>query len=169
MRAGTLLDVAVAHFAAGDGGFFDTADDAEALVSRPRDPADNASPSGRRRWCTRCSGTRHSPARASTGRWRRRALTSVVEIARKAPRFAGWSLAGAEAALSGPVEMAVVGADGDPARADLARVARAASLPGSVVVVAAPGGTGIPLLRDATWSTGAPRRTSAATWSASGR
>ncbi len=45
-RARTLLDVAVARFAAGDGGFFDTADDAEALVSRPRDPTDNASPSG---------------------------------------------------------------------------------------------------------------------------
>jgi uncharacterized protein YyaL (SSP411 family) len=70
----------------------------------------------------------------------------VVEIARKAPRFAGWSLAAAEAALSGPVEIAVVGADDDPGRAELARVAREASLPGSVVVVAAPGVTGIPLL-----------------------
>ncbi len=41
-----LLDVALAHFAADDGGFHDTADDAEALVARPRDPSDNASPSG---------------------------------------------------------------------------------------------------------------------------
>ena len=146
MRARTLLDVAVAHFAAGDGGFFDTADDAEGLVSRPRDPADNASPSG-------LSSLVHAllgyAALTGSGEHRslaERALTSVVEIARKAPRFAGWSLAGAEAALSGPVEIAVVGADDDPARADLARVAREASLPGSVVVVAAPGVTGIPLL-----------------------
>ena len=29
-----------------DGGFYDTADDAEALVARPRDPGDNASPCG---------------------------------------------------------------------------------------------------------------------------
>ena len=82
---------------------------------------------------------RRSPAPASTGRWRKVRSTSVVEIARKAPRFAGWSLAAAEAALTGPVEIAVVGADDDPARAELARVAREASLPGSVVVVAAAG------------------------------
>ena len=45
-RAGVLLDVALEHFAADDGGFYDTADDAEALVARPRDPSDNAYPSG---------------------------------------------------------------------------------------------------------------------------
>ena len=37
------------------GGFYDTADDAERLVARPADPTDNATPSGlvgalRRRW-----------------------------------------------------------------------------------------------------------------------
>ncbi len=116
-------------------------------MSRPRDPADNASPSG-------LSSLAHALLgyAALTGSGEHRtlaesALTSVVEIARKAPRFAGWSLAAAEAALSGPVEIAVVGADDDPARAELARVAREASLPGSVVVVAAPGVTGIPLLQ----------------------
>ncbi|MGH3348907.1 MAG: thioredoxin domain-containing protein, partial [Nocardioides sp.] len=41
-----LLDVALTHFRADDGGFFDTSDDAEALVARPCDPSDNASPSG---------------------------------------------------------------------------------------------------------------------------
>ncbi|MGH3361602.1 MAG: DUF255 domain-containing protein, partial [Nocardioides sp.] len=45
-HADTLLDVALDHFRAEDGGFHDTADDAETLVSRPRDPSDNASPSG---------------------------------------------------------------------------------------------------------------------------
>ena len=44
--AGDLLDTALERFAAPDGGFFDTAEDAEPLVARPRDPSDNASPSG---------------------------------------------------------------------------------------------------------------------------
>jgi uncharacterized protein YyaL (SSP411 family) len=45
--AGQLLDTALARFAAPDGGFYDTADDAERLVTRPADPTDNATPSGR--------------------------------------------------------------------------------------------------------------------------
>ena len=44
--AGELLDTALAHFADGQGGFFDTADDAEHLFTRPHSPADNAEPSG---------------------------------------------------------------------------------------------------------------------------
>ncbi|MEP6815838.1 MAG: N-acylglucosamine 2-epimerase, partial [Marmoricola sp.] len=143
-RARALLDVAVEHFGTGDGGFFDTADDAEALVARPRDPGDNASPSG-------LSSLVHAllgyAALTGSGEHRdlaERGLTSVVEIARRAPRFAGWSLAAAEAALGGPVEIAVVGAADDPVRRELARVAR--EHPGSVVVVAEPGTPGIPLL-----------------------
>ena len=44
--AGRLLDDALALFAAEDGGFFDAGSDAEQLVRRPRDPSDNATPSG---------------------------------------------------------------------------------------------------------------------------
>jgi uncharacterized protein YyaL (SSP411 family) len=142
-RARELVDLAVTHFSAGDGGFHDTADDAESLVSRPRDPADNASPSGH-------SSLTHAligyAALTGSGEHRdlaERALASVVEIARRAPRFAGWSLAAAEAALAGPVEVAVVGPPGED-RDRLAAVARA--WPGAVVVAGEPGTSGIPLL-----------------------
>jgi len=44
--AAELLEVALTRFRAPDGGFFDTADDAEVLFTRPRSMADNAEPSG---------------------------------------------------------------------------------------------------------------------------
>jgi uncharacterized protein YyaL (SSP411 family) len=133
-RAGALLDVALEHFAADDGGFHDTADDAEALVVRPRDPSDNASPSGH-------SALVHALARyaAFTGSARHRAaaeraLGTVRTLAERAPRFAGWSLAAAEMMLDGPAEIVVVTEDGE--QDPLARVAR--STVGAVSLVVHP-------------------------------
>jgi hypothetical protein len=135
--AGTLLDVALSKFAAGDGGFFDTAEDAEPLLARPRDPSDNASPSGQSALVHALLGYT-----AVTGSGRHRdaaegALRNVRTLAERVPRFAGWSLAAAEAALAGPLEVAVVGPHGDE-RDGLVRVARASSSPGLVVVVGEP-------------------------------
>jgi uncharacterized protein YyaL (SSP411 family) len=67
-------------------------------------------------------------------------------LAERAPRFAGWSLAAAEAALAGPLEIAVVGEEGDPGRVELERVARRSASPGAFVLVGTPGGSGVPLL-----------------------
>jgi uncharacterized protein YyaL (SSP411 family) len=142
-RALVLLDLALEHFAAEDGGFFDTADDAEALVARPRDPGDNASPSG-------LSAMVHAlvTAHALTGEGRYRsaaeaALATVSTLAERAPRFAGWSLAAAETMQDGPLEIAVVGPAG-PERDSLAHTAR--RHPGAVVVVADEARDDIPLL-----------------------
>ncbi|MBZ5739834.1 thioredoxin domain-containing protein [Nocardioides mangrovi] len=142
-RAGLLLDVALDRFAADDGGFHDTADDAEALVARPRDPSDNASPSG-------LSSLVHalSTYAAITGSGRHRdaaeaALATVAVLAERAPRFAGWSLAAAVAMSGGPLEVAVVGAPG-PQRDALER--RARRHPGAVVVVGDGPTDAIPLL-----------------------
>jgi len=143
MAATSLLDTTLEHFAADEGGFFDTADDAEALVARPRDPTDNASPSG-------LSSLLHALITASAitgdGRHREaaeRALASVHGIATRAPRFAGWSLAAAQALLDGPPEVAVVGPPGAE-RDGLAQVARAH--PTAVVVVADGPSDEVPLL-----------------------
>ncbi|HET7385493.1 MAG TPA: thioredoxin domain-containing protein [Nocardioidaceae bacterium] len=145
-RAEELLEVALTRFAARDGGWFDTADDAEILVSRPRDPSDNASPSGH-------SALVHAllTYAALTGSGRHRdaaeaALASVRVLAERVPRFAGWSLAAAEAALAGPLEVAVVGHPDDPGRAALERVARGSCAPGAVVVVGPPAPSVVPLL-----------------------
>ena len=137
-HAGVLLDAALDRFPAGDGGFHDTAEDAETLVARPRDPSDNASPSGQSALVHALLG--HA---ALTGSGRHReaaegALRTVRALAERVPRFAGWSLAAAEAALAGPLEVAVVGRADDPLRDELEAAARRAVSPGAVVVVGPP-------------------------------
>jgi uncharacterized protein YyaL (SSP411 family) len=153
-RARHLLDDAITRFRADDGGFFDTASDAEALVARPRDPSDNASPSG-------LSSMVHAlvDAHALTGHGSYRqvaeeALATVAELAERAPRFAGWSLAAAQTMLTGgPLEVAVVGPAG-PDRSALA--ARAREHPGAVVIEADGPRDDVPLLSGRTPLDGRP-------------
>jgi uncharacterized protein YyaL (SSP411 family) len=148
-RAGLLLDVALQQFSAGDGGFHDTAADAESLIARPRDPSDNASPSGHSaltnallRYAALTGSGRHRDAAEA-------ALAAVRGLAERAPRFAGWSLAAAQNALDGPLEIVVVSATDDVVGAALAE--RARQHLGAVVVVATPetvAASTIPLLQD---------------------
>jgi uncharacterized protein YyaL (SSP411 family) len=150
-RAGNLLDAVLDHFTGPDGTLFDTADDAEALLRRPQDPTDNATPSGP----AAAAGALLSYA-AITGSARHRAaaegaLGVYSTLARRYPRFAGWGLAVAQAAVSGPVEVAVLGEAPDPAFTGLRAAALAGTAPGTVVAWAAPGSAAaavVPLLRD---------------------
>jgi uncharacterized protein YyaL (SSP411 family) len=135
--AGELLAV-TARFADDAGGFYDTADDAETLVRRPRDPTDNATPSGLAAVAgalvthSALTGDASSRERAAS------AVTAVTAVLERFPRFAGWSAAVGEALAAGPLEVAVVD------RPDLARIARLATSPGAVVV----SGGESPLLAD---------------------
>jgi hypothetical protein len=144
--AAALLDVVLEHFGDGTGGFFDTADDAERLVRRPQDPTDNATPSG----ASAAAGALLSyAALAGSGRHREAAdaaLAKVGGIAAQHARFAGWACTVAEAALAGPLQVAVVG-DGPDAE-ELRRAAWASTSPGAVVVAGAPDQAGVPLLAD---------------------
>ena len=120
-EAGGLLDTVLERFGDGEGGFFDTADDAEKLFSRPQDPTDNATPSGRF-----AAASALLTYAALTGSRRHRAaaedaLSLVPLLAEKAPRFAGWGLATGEALLTGPRAVAVVGDPGDPRVEEMVR------------------------------------------------
>ncbi|GAA3723253.1 hypothetical protein HDA32_000720 [Spinactinospora alkalitolerans] len=155
--AGKLLETVLTRFPDGEGGFYDTADDAEALFSRPQDPTDNVTPSGR----FAAAGALLGYA-ALTGSSRHReaaeaALSVAGVLAEKAPRFAGWGLAVAEARLAGPLEIAVVGPQGDPAAEALHRTALMAVNPGAVVTRGnGHDDGGIGLLRDRPLIGGAP-------------
>ncbi|AXK33736.1 thioredoxin domain-containing protein [Streptomyces armeniacus] len=136
--SGTLLEAVLRHFTGEDGTLYDTADDAERLIRRPQDPTDNATPSG---WTAAANALLSYAAYTGSSRHREaaeRALGIVKALAARAPRFIGWGLAAAEAALDGPREVAVVGADGDPARDALHRTALLATAPGAAVAVGEP-------------------------------
>ena len=145
-RAGGLLDVALEHFPAGQGGYYDTADDAERLVTRPADPTDNATPSG---LAALCAGLVAYAALSGETRYREAAdaaLATVGPLISEHPRFAGYAATVAEAVLSGPYEIAVVTPDpvGDP----LVAAAHRHAAPGTVVVAGEPDRPGVPLLAD---------------------
>ncbi|MDX6738579.1 thioredoxin domain-containing protein [Actinocorallia sp. A-T 12471] len=138
-RAGVLLDVVLDRFSDGEGGFYDTADDAEALFRRPKDPTDNATPSGQ----SAAAGALLTYA-ALTGSQRHRdaalaALAPSTALADRHARFAGWGLAVAAAAVRGPVEVAVVGDPDDRRTRELHRTALMSTSPGAVVTVGLPG------------------------------
>jgi uncharacterized protein YyaL (SSP411 family) len=151
--AGELLGVALARFADPEGGFYDTADDAEQLVRRPRDPTDNATPSGASALATALLSYSALTGSAAHRRAAEDVVRSVADLGTSQPRFFGWSLAVAEALLDGPVQVAIVGEpDGGP----LTETAWRRRPPGAVVVSGAPDADGLPLLADRPLVRGAP-------------
>jgi uncharacterized protein len=131
--AAALLDTVLTSFGDGSGGFYDTADDGERLIFRPADPTDGPTPSG----AFAAADALLSYA-ALTGFERHRetavaALRVLAPLAARAPRFAGSGLSIAEALLSGPAEIAIVGPADDPRTADLQRAALHRAPPGAVM------------------------------------
>lgn len=139
-RATNLLDVVDQHFAADDGGWHDTADDAESLYSRPRDVTDNVTPSGTSvtiaalRLVARLSGDPAFHERADG------AYAAASGLIARAPRFAGWLLADAWSRKRA-AEIALVGVE-----SDLLRTAWRYAPAGSVIVAGEADQPGIGLL-----------------------
>ncbi|WP_433490970.1 thioredoxin domain-containing protein [Nocardia grenadensis] len=147
-----ILDSAITHFADPDepGSWFDTADDAESLIARPRDPIDGATPAGASVLAEALltASAVVEPDRAA--RYRELAehtLARGAVVLAKAPRSAGQWLTVAEAALQGPLQVAISTTGYRPmGDAELLEVARAHA-PGGAVVVRADVDT-VPLLTD---------------------
>jgi uncharacterized protein YyaL (SSP411 family) len=147
-HAQQLLDVIMEQFD-DDGGFFDTAADAERLYARPQDPTDNATPSGLStavhalRLMAELTGEDRYAVRAD------QAAASAAELVRRAPRFAGWLLADAITQTSSrrSAQVAIVGRD-EAARADLVRIAHQLAPAGSIIVAGTPDQPGLALLED---------------------
>ncbi|OJF14663.1 thioredoxin domain-containing protein [Couchioplanes caeruleus] len=151
--AGRLLDVALAHFGTGQGGFYDTADDAERLVTRPADPTDNATPSG---LAAICAGLVAYSALTGDMRYREAAdaaLETVGPLIGSHPRFAGYSATVAEAVLAGPYEIAIATENPDD---PLLAAAHRHAPPGTVIVAGPPDKPDVPLLANRPLTDGRP-------------
>ncbi|MBY4011427.1 thioredoxin domain-containing protein [Rhodococcus fascians] len=134
-RMTTILDAAIEHFADPDdaGSWFDTADDAETLVTRPRDPIDGATPSGASTMAEALLTAAALVDHESSARYAELAAASLARAAailERAPRSGGHWLAVAEAAVRGPIQIAVSLAPGG----ELLAAARSLAPGGSVVV-----------------------------------
>jgi len=138
--ARSVADGLVVLFADDDrGGFFTTGIDAEALIVRPKDYQDNATPS--------------ENSLAADGLLRLAALTGDTAAAHRAERWIStmapvlgehptafaFLLEALERMLRPPLEVAIVGDAGDPGREALVAELRRRLLPGAVRVTAAPG------------------------------
>jgi uncharacterized protein len=138
MAATDLLDTAMAQFADphSPGRFFDTAADAERLVLRPADPVDGATPSGASLLTEALIIAGHlAPDGERYRRAAEQALAAHTLLLARAPRGASHWLALAEAAVRGPLQIAVAC---DRAGSELLAAARALAPGGAIVVGGAP-------------------------------
>ena len=134
--ATSLLDIALDHFADPEkpGRWYDSADDAEPLMMRPADPLDGATPSGASSIAEALQLAAHLVPADRADRYAGAAdstLASASPILGRLPRSGGHWLAVAEAAVRGPIQIAVAC---DPARSELLAAARTMAPGGAVVV-----------------------------------
>jgi uncharacterized protein YyaL (SSP411 family) len=157
--AGALLDTVLGLFGDGDGGFYDTSADGERLIFRPADPTDNATPSGAFAAADALLSYGALTGEAGYTEAAVAALRVLPPIAARYPRAGGLGLSVAEAVLSGPAEIAIVGPDDDPRTADLLRAALHRAPPGAVFALgsgAAAAAHAVPLLAGRPLVSGAP-------------
>jgi uncharacterized protein YyaL (SSP411 family) len=144
-----LADVVLEHFTAEDGGFFDTSDDHEKLIVRPRALNDNATPSGNSmmakqliRLAAYTGDTRYDEAA-------RAVLRPMIPAMQQYPSAFGEALNAADMRVQGLAEVAIVG---NPVQAEtkaLLNVVREKFMPNVIVALsreAVSGEANIPLL-----------------------
>ncbi len=152
-----LAERILARFTDHAGGFFDTADDHERLVTRPKDVQDNAVPSGN---AMATSVLLRLAALTGDGRYQDaadRAMRTVTSfVARYPTGFAQW-LSAMDFALAPVAEVAIVGAPGADGTRALLDVVTHGFRPNQVLAVSPdPTVSAIPLLADRVAVGGAP-------------
>jgi len=146
--AAALVTTAMSHYEDPAGGFFLTADDAEAILLRPRSAQDGATPSGN---ALMANALLRLAALLDRADWRDAAARTVRSHAAGLAQYAGAHhrmLLAVEWLTSDPVEVAILGNPVDPATAALVRAAREARPYNRVLASADRPIEAISLLRD---------------------
>ena len=150
VAAHELAEAMIEHFSAPEGGFYDTSDDHETLITRPRDLQDNATPSGNAMAVTtllKLVGFTNEPRYVELAH---QSLAQVQSMMAQYPLGFGQWLQALSYALSPPKEIAIVGEpDVDDTQALLA-VAQDGYRPFQVLALGAPSPqpSPVPLLQD---------------------
>ncbi|MCC6804412.1 MAG: thioredoxin domain-containing protein, partial [Anaerolineae bacterium] len=158
-HARRLADRVLSRFRAPDGGFFDTSDDHESLIARPRGLQDNATPAGSsliaRGLIELTAYTGNADyIDAATG-----ALRLLTAAMREYPQAFGEALNAVDMAVQGVAEIAIVGAPDDPATQALIDTAQQPYRPNAITALApvnVDGEANIPLLSYRVMRGGAP-------------
>jgi uncharacterized protein YyaL (SSP411 family) len=120
------------------GGFFTTGTDAEALIVRPKDYQDNATPSENSLSASgllRLAALTGDDGYAIRGeRW----VRALTPVAGEHPTAFAYLLGAVERVVGASLEVVIVGDPGDPVTAQLVAEVRGRVLPASVVVTASP-------------------------------
>jgi len=139
LEASRLMDEAIKLFAdETNGGFFDTGSDHEALISRPKDIMDNATPAGN---SVAADVLLRLASLAGEVEYRRRAddyLRPMADIMVQHPQAFGHALGALDFAISQSKEIAIIGDPQQPDTRALLEVVNNRYLPNSVLACAVP-------------------------------
>ncbi len=147
VAARALMETALTHFRAEDGGFYDTSDDHEQLVTRPRDLQDNALPSGNAMAATVLLKLAAYTGDARYNQIAEGMLGRLNEAIPRYPTAFGQWLVAYDLAVNIPKEVALVGDPNAPETQALMQVVFDGFRPNQVVALKRPGESApIPLL-----------------------
>ncbi len=134
-EAQSLAEVVLAHFAAPGGGFYDTSDDHEVLIARPRNLQDSATPSGNN---TMAKALIKLAAYTGDSRYEEAArgvLRQLIAAMQQYPTAFGEALNAADLLIRGIKEIAIIGDPADPATQGLLVVVNSTFRPNAILAL----------------------------------
>jgi hypothetical protein len=133
--ARNLADSALEHFPAEEGGFFDTSDDHEKLITRPRQLQDNAVPSGNSLMAKQLLRLAAYTGDEQYDHAARRTLRLIQAALKQYPQAFGEAANAADMLVQGMTEVAIVGNPTQPETQALLHVVRQSYRPNTVIAL----------------------------------